>query len=361
MPGAFISESSSVENMNVMLRKRLSKPVRRSSLSFSKTLNYDTDGEEQDKEEHIVGSADDRSRMSGFSISTFQLCQGCKAKAQSSAPVVVTPPGTAASSPTSARRRRSSCRESLVGSYEESLLSGRMSTGSSAPVKFHARIGALGKGKYAKHCPPHLNTDFDAVFYDWRGISESSPYTGCIDLDTAYAHRRDCEFKGYRIPKQGQIQIVVSNSQRTAVQLYLVPYDLRKMPQNTKTFLRQKIYEQNPKSLVQTVHLQVACPQGDKQRLYLYGEIRLAFQNRVSGPWPGQGSKKSDASIPASPNPSGSTSFLVAKNTKVEVVAGGFGVLWPEREQQVETAERFVECDTGIGIDSDEEVDKMET
>jgi Domain of unknown function (DUF4210)/Chromosome segregation during meiosis len=380
MPGAFVDENASPEQIKSLLRKKLSKPTRRSSLSVSKTIHYDSEGNEDEPEANDKTAESPRETTPA--PAPFPLCLSCKQRSQLDSPVIVTttPPGTAASSPHSAKRRRSSCREALVGSYEESLLSGRMSTSSSAPVQFHARIGVLGKGKYAQHCPRHLTVPFDAVFYDWRassvGASESSPYTGCVDLEAAYADRKDGKFRGYKIPKQGQIQIIVSNSQKTAVQLYLVPYDLRKMPENTKTFLRQKTYQQNPRSLVQAIHIQVACPplgkQG-KQRLYIYGDIRLAFQNRVALSWNShtgkngqeedkqeEDSKSGSQKTTAVPSSSGSTG---AKDTKAEIVAGGFNVFVSGRDrsssenQSVEVS-RCSECDgslNGEGTAMDED------
>ncbi|GJJ69942.1 hypothetical protein EMPS_02291 [Entomortierella parvispora] len=65
---------------------------------------------------------------------------------------------------------------SLVGSYEESILSGRMSTLPSKPLIFTAQIGALANQDY-KDCPPklrcpkHVQLEFPAVFYDYDSSS----------------------------------------------------------------------------------------------------------------------------------------------------------------------------------------------
>ncbi|KAF9916016.1 hypothetical protein BX616_004829 [Lobosporangium transversale] len=62
---------------------------------------------------------------------------------------------------------------SLVGSYEESILSGRMSTLPSKPLIFTAQIGVLANQDY-KDCPPklrcpkHVQLEFPAVFYDYE-------------------------------------------------------------------------------------------------------------------------------------------------------------------------------------------------
>ncbi|PWN45638.1 hypothetical protein IE81DRAFT_319925 [Ceraceosorus guamensis] len=193
---------------------------------------------------------------------------------------------------------------SLVGSYEESLLSGRMSTNPSRPLPFDAELGVLGLGKLgsAPRCPPHLQLRFDAHFYALDGtsaregtVAPGTPYVGTVDLErhymdslyrapraesaedgpgssratqssglpersshpyregTAQLKRTHVErdvfggtgakpalFPGYRVPPKGQIQLVIKNPNLTAVKLFLVPYDLTEMPPGTKTFVRQK-------------------------------------------------------------------------------------------------------------------------
>jgi hypothetical protein len=200
---------------------------------------------------------------------------------------------------------------SFVGSYEESLLSGRMSSVPSRPLLFAAELGVLGAaaGSAARRCPPHVALEFPAHFYSLEGVaaapvsskpSQHSPYVGTIDLEAHYVGRllgldaaqrppgADATellaraaaeakashgewaphleaplmasvgaaapvpgrsgsdagaapvFPGYRVPPQGQVQLMIQNAERTAVKLFLVPYDLRDMPPGTKTFVRQK-------------------------------------------------------------------------------------------------------------------------
>ncbi|KAL9096545.1 MAG: hypothetical protein Q9163_006427 [Psora crenata] len=261
------------------------------------------------------------------------------------------------------RSRRPSCsseasprqRASMIGSYEESILRGRMSTAPSKPFDFSAHIGALGKGKRPK-MPAHITVPFQAVFYDWSSNlngktsnDEPSPYVGHIDLqnmertvwhDAPAPHHAaessmDSTPQGpntmvggaedpiitsnkplrrmrtrsslapptgsYRIPEQGQIQVVVKNAYKTALKLFLVPYDLTGMEAGQKTFVRQRYYSGGPviekpiaseSSHVQVrarpqrkptlrylIHLNVCCP--SKGRFYLYQHIRVVFANRV--------------------------------------------------------------------------------
>lgn len=251
---------------------------------------------------------------------------------------------------------------SMVGSYEESILRGRMSTTPSKPLDFVAQIGVLGLGKCKSslRCPAHVTLPFPAVFYSYEttthgraGTSEDgpSPYVGQIDLENNLPHpeepreskrkrhtteigrtqtgdldmmdgqlttqlserelRRSEKQKrrstsprappggSYRIPEKGQLQIIIKNPNKTAVKLFLVPYDLAGMEPGTKTFIRQRSYSAGPiidtalSSTAQTphsnsqerpilrylVHLHICSP--SRGRFYLYKSIRVVFANRV--------------------------------------------------------------------------------
>lgn len=250
----------------------------------------------------------------------------------------------------------------MVGSYEESILRGRMSTTPSKPLDFVAQIGVLGLGKCKSslRCPAHVTLPFPAVFYSYEttthgraGKSEDgpSPYVGQIDLEnnlphpeepreikrkrhtsdigrtqtedldmmdgqfntqvSEREHRRSEKQKrrstsprappggSYRIPEKGQLQIIIKNPNKTAVKLFLVPYDLAGMEPGTKTFIRQRSYSAGPiittalSSTAQAmnsspldrpilrylVHLHICCP--SRGRFYLYKSIRVVFANRV--------------------------------------------------------------------------------
>lgn len=222
-------------------------------------------------------------------------------------------------------------KESLVGSYEESLLSGRMSAPSSPPVSFSMKLGVLGQGDDCPSSlkfPKHITTEFNAVFYDYdlheTGLpGKGSPYVGTVDLETFYMKKfvdtgkvtleeinlkkpeilerrksslvspsynrnassngvhkqnnissvhasssssslkhnsgkvkksssndKSCNsplfpFPGYRIPPKGKIQIIISNPQKTAVKLFLIPYDVTCLQVKQKTFIRHKVFVQN--------------------------------------------------------------------------------------------------------------------
>jgi len=240
----------------------------------------------------------------------------------------------------------------MVGSYEESILRGWMSTAPSRPLDFTAQIGVLGRGKCKLKCPAHMTVPFPAVFYNWssgNGRSavndDPSPYVGHIDLQhsltpaemidspvptvdlsiepnlhddgpdldisaTQFELRKSKRRRrsspstappggSYRIPQQGQLQIVIKNPNKTAVKLFLVPYDLEGMEPGTKTFVRQKSYSADPvidgpqlassssepalstkkPTLRYLIDLKICSP--TKGRFYLYQQIRVVFANRV--------------------------------------------------------------------------------
>jgi hypothetical protein len=177
---------------------------------------------------------------------------------------------------------------SLVGSYEESILNGRMSTLPSKPITFHAQIGVLGHGpcKPSLRCPPHVTLVFPSFFYELEDSDLPTPYVGTIDLEGGLTGERFKRKPGYyRLPPQGQIQIVIKNPNKTAVKLFLIPYDLCDMPAGTKTFLRQKSFglpedQEEGGKLRYAIHLQVCC--SEKNHLYLFKHIRVVFSNRAS-------------------------------------------------------------------------------
>lgn len=92
----------------------------------------------------------------------------------------------------------------LVGSYEESILTGRMSQLPSKPIPFTAEIGvtAQGKSQQKLKCPKHLSVPFDGYFYDLEDEKEcrGTPYVGTVVVGGID--------DGYRIPAKGTLQIV---------------------------------------------------------------------------------------------------------------------------------------------------------
>ena len=122
---------------------------------------------------------------------------------------------------------------SLVGSYEESILTGRMSTMPSKPVEFIAEIGVLGHGKQCPshlRCPSHLFVPFSAFFYELPGEEVPTPFVGLIDISKSL----------FSLPSKGQLQIMIRNLNNTVIKIFLLSFDFSDMPPFSKTFLRQK-------------------------------------------------------------------------------------------------------------------------
>ncbi|KAK4057853.1 hypothetical protein OIO90_001072 [Microbotryomycetes sp. JL221] len=221
---------------------------------------------------------------------------------------------------------------SLVGSFEHSLLAGRLSTLPSLPLPFVLSIGVLGDQGASKalKCPAHLNLPLGAFYYAGTdGNTSSSPYVGTVDLEAHYlsllqptlddagvrshtssSNRKLPKFPGYQVPCRGQVQLVVKNPNSTAVKLFLIPYDLTgldRQGQGGKTFLRQKSYtiedEVGDASIAKgklryAVHLQFCSPpsktrsneasihknsriQSNEPRYYLHGNVRVVFASRA--------------------------------------------------------------------------------
>ena len=104
-----------------------------------------------------------------------------------------TPPFPRVRRPSMSSDTSPSQRASMVGSFEESIIRGRMSAPASRPLEFLAEIGVLGKGNCPPSLlvPPHVFVPFSAVFYNYPSTSGSrsladdspSPYVGNIDLE----------------------------------------------------------------------------------------------------------------------------------------------------------------------------------
>ncbi|KAI8371493.1 uncharacterized protein BYT42DRAFT_502014 [Radiomyces spectabilis] len=179
-------------------------------------------------------------------------------------------------------QRRNSCglgdhhAGSLIGSYEESLLSGRMSTTPSRPITFQVQIGVLGLGdcKSSLKCPPHVTLDFPAFYFERKDDEWSTPYVGNIDISGP-------KLPAYRLPPKGQLQIIIRNPSKTVVKFFLIPYDVSAMPEYHKTFLRQKCYSKaaSVRSLRYAIHVQICRTK--RQRVYLYKHIRVVFARQI--------------------------------------------------------------------------------
>lgn len=157
---------------------------------------------------------------------------------------------------------------SLLGTFEESVLNGRLEPVSTVEG-FTAEIGASGS-----FCPRHIILPVTVFFYTLQDTDKvTSPYLGHINLGK----------KEYFIPKKGTVQVTLFNPHRTVVKMYVVRYDLSDMPPNSQTFLRQRtLYmptdasENDPEArkwLRYLIHLRFASTKSG--RIFLHTDIRV--------------------------------------------------------------------------------------
>ncbi|XP_045472904.1 protein FAM214A isoform X2 [Harmonia axyridis] len=171
------------------------------------------------------------------------------------------------------RRKGQAC--NLLGSFEESVLNGRLEPVSTVQG-FTAELGASGS-----FVPKHLKVPVTVFFYSVGDHERmSSPYLCHIKL----------EKKGYCVPKVGTFQVTLKNPLGMVVKMFVVLYDLSDMPPNSKTFMRQRILflptdckdenvQRTSKWLKYLIHLRFASSKSGK--IYLHGDIRIIVLNKA--------------------------------------------------------------------------------
>ncbi|XP_054280359.1 atos homolog protein A-like [Macrosteles quadrilineatus] len=156
----------------------------------------------------------------------------------------------------------------LLGSFEESVLNGRLEPVSTVHG-FTADLGASGS-----FCPPHLVLPVTVFFYTLGDNDKvSTPYLAHINLGK----------KGYVVPRSGTIQVTLLNPLGTVIKMFVVMYNLTDMPSNSHTFLRQRtLYmpaglsepvKNSQKYLRYLIHLRFASSKSG--RLTLHTDIRM--------------------------------------------------------------------------------------
>ncbi|XP_015906566.2 atos homolog protein A isoform X1 [Parasteatoda tepidariorum] len=157
---------------------------------------------------------------------------------------------------------------SLLGTFEESVLNGRLEPVSTVEG-FTAEIGASGS-----FCPRHIKLPVTVFFYTLHDMDKvTSPYMGHINLNC----------KDYHVPKRGTVQVTLFNPHDTVVKMFVVRYDLSDMPINCQTFLRQRtLYMPSDASESDTdaqkwlrylIHLRFMSSKSG--RIYLHTDIRM--------------------------------------------------------------------------------------
>ncbi|XP_066491159.1 atos homolog protein A [Tiliqua scincoides] len=172
---------------------------------------------------------------------------------------------------------------SLLGNFEESVLNYRLD-----PLGivdgFTAEVGASGV-----FCPTHVTLPVEVSFYSVSDDNAPSPYMGVIALESLGK-------RGYRVPPSGTIQVTLFNPNKTVVKMFVVIYDLREMPANHQTFLRQRTFsvpvrreakrsinKENSRHtedrlLRYLIHLRFQSSKSGK--IYLYRDVRLLFSRK---------------------------------------------------------------------------------
>lgn len=172
---------------------------------------------------------------------------------------------------------------SLLGNFEESVLNYRLD-----PLGivdgFTAEVGASGV-----FCPTHLTLPVEVSFYSVSDDNAPSPYMGVITLESLGK-------RGYRVPPSGTIQVTLFNPNKTVVKMFVVIYDLRNMPANHQTFLRQRTFSVpvkqemkrniNKENIRHTeerllrylIHLRFQSSKSGK--IYLHRDVRLLFSRK---------------------------------------------------------------------------------